>query len=56
MGIENPLHLLFIAAVALIFLGPKRLPELARAMGRGVREFREALGQAEEREAPGERD
>jgi TatA/E family protein of Tat protein translocase len=56
MGIENPLHLLFIAAVALIFLGPKRLPELARAMGRGVREFREALNQADEHDAPGERD
>jgi sec-independent protein translocase protein TatA len=44
MGIENPLHLLFIAVVALIVLGPRRLPELARALGKGVREFREALG------------
>ncbi len=43
MGIENPVHLLFIAAVALIVLGPKRLPELARALGKGVREFREAM-------------
>ena len=43
MGIENPVHLLFIAAVALIVLGPKRLPELARALGKGVREFRDAL-------------
>jgi TatA/E family protein of Tat protein translocase len=45
MGIENPVHLLFIAIVALIVLGPRRLPELARAVGRGVREFREAVGQ-----------
>jgi TatA/E family protein of Tat protein translocase len=43
MGIENPVHLLFIAAVALIVLGPKRLPELARALGQGIREFRSAL-------------
>ncbi len=43
MGIENPVHLLFIAVVALVVLGPKRLPELARAVGRGVREFREAI-------------
>jgi sec-independent protein translocase protein TatA len=43
MGIENPVHLLFIAAVALIVLGPRRLPELARSLGRGIREFREAL-------------
>lgn len=46
MGIENPIHLLFIAAIALIVLGPKRLPELARALGRGMREFREAMGGA----------
>jgi sec-independent protein translocase protein TatA len=43
MGIENPVHLLFIAAVALIVLGPRRLPELARSLGRGIREFREAV-------------
>jgi sec-independent protein translocase protein TatA len=43
MGIENPVHLLFIAAVALVVLGPKRLPELARSLGRGIREFRGAM-------------
>jgi sec-independent protein translocase protein TatA len=48
MGIENPVHLLFLAAVALIVLGPKRLPELARAVGKGMREFREALSGNEE--------
>jgi sec-independent protein translocase protein TatA len=47
VGIENPVHLLFIAIVALIVLGPKRLPGLARALGRGIREFREAIGQGE---------
>jgi TatA/E family protein of Tat protein translocase len=45
MGIENPVHLLFIAAVALVVLGPKRLPEVARALGQGIREFREAMSQ-----------
>ena len=43
MGIENPVHLLFIAAVALLVLGPKRLPEVARSLGKGIREFREAM-------------
>ena len=43
MGIGNPTHLLFVALIALIALGPKRLPELARALGKGMREFREAL-------------
>jgi TatA/E family protein of Tat protein translocase len=48
MGIENPIHLLFIGLVALLVLGPKRLPGLARALGHGIREFREAIGQAAE--------
>jgi TatA/E family protein of Tat protein translocase len=43
MGIESPLHLLFIAVVALLVLGPRRLPKLARAVGQGMREFREAV-------------
>jgi sec-independent protein translocase protein TatA len=43
MGIDNPIHLLFLAAVALLVLGPKRLPELARSLGKGIREFRESM-------------
>jgi sec-independent protein translocase protein TatA len=43
MGIESPVHLLFVAAIALIVLGPKKLPEVARALGRSMREFREAV-------------
>jgi sec-independent protein translocase protein TatA len=46
MGIDNPVHLIFIAAVALIVLGPKRLPDLARSLGQGMREFRESMSQA----------
>jgi len=46
MGIDNPVHLLFIGVVALIVLGPKRLPELARALGHGIREFRGAFQEA----------
>jgi sec-independent protein translocase protein TatA len=52
MGIENPVHLLFIAAVALIVLGPRRLPELARSLGRGIREFRESIGDGSAAGAP----
>ena len=48
MGIESPVHLLFIALIALIVLGPKRLPGIARAIGQGIREFRGALEQAQE--------
>jgi sec-independent protein translocase protein TatA len=42
----NPLHLAFIAMVALIFLGPKRLPDLAKSLGTGMREFRDTLSAA----------
>jgi sec-independent protein translocase protein TatA len=52
MGIENPVHLAFIAIVALIVLGPKRLPELARALGHGIREFRESVSGEGERSSP----
>jgi sec-independent protein translocase protein TatA len=43
VGIDSPVHLLFLGAVALVVLGPKRLPEVARALGKGMREFREAI-------------
>jgi TatA/E family protein of Tat protein translocase len=43
MSLISPVHILFIAAFALIFLGPRRLPELARALGAGMREFRDVL-------------
>jgi sec-independent protein translocase protein TatA len=42
-GIMNPIHLAFIAMIALIFLGPKRLPELAKTLGTGLKEFRETM-------------
>ena len=55
MGIESPIHLLFIGVVALLVLGPRRLPELARRLGAGVREFRHAIDVgAEHRDAPPE--
>ena len=38
-GIGMP-ELLLILAVALIILGPKKLPEIARSLGRGIAEFR----------------
>jgi sec-independent protein translocase protein TatA len=41
--ILQPTHLLLILAVALLILGPKRLPEVGRGLGRTLRDFRGAL-------------
>ena len=39
----SPLEIMVIAVIALIVLGPQRLPEMARSLGRGMREVRAAL-------------
>ena len=39
----GPLELIVILVVALIVLGPKKLPEAARSVGRGMREFKESI-------------
>jgi sec-independent protein translocase protein TatA len=39
----GPLELIVVLIIALIVLGPHRLPEVARSVGRGMREFRSAL-------------
>lgn len=41
--IIQPTHLIFILVVALLVLGPKRLPEVGRQLGRGMRDFRQGL-------------
>ncbi len=50
--ILQPTHLIFILLVALIFLGPKRLPEAGRALGKGIRDFRGAVSGLDEAVQP----
>ena len=46
----GPLELIVILAIALIVLGPKKLPEVGRSIGKGMREFKESLNGESERE------
>lgn len=46
--IFQPTHLIFIFVVALLVLGPKRLPEVGRSLGRGIRDFKGAMSGIEE--------
>jgi sec-independent protein translocase protein TatA len=48
--ILQPTHLLFVLVIALLVLGPKRLPEVGRALGRGLRDFRNAINTDELRD------
>lgn len=40
LGNIGPLEIIVVLIIALIVFGPKRLPELGRSLGRGIREFR----------------
>lgn len=40
----GPLELIVVLAIALIVVGPKKLPDMGRSVGRGMREFKDAIG------------
>ena len=42
-GFVSPVELLLLAVVALVVFGPKKLPEMARTLGKGLRSFKESL-------------
>jgi sec-independent protein translocase protein TatA len=46
----GPGELILVLIIALIFLGPKRLPEVGRSIGNGMREFRDSLSGEPRRE------
>jgi sec-independent protein translocase protein TatA len=43
MGLDNPLHIAFILILVLLVFGAKRLPEMGRSLGSGMRGFRDSL-------------
>ena len=42
-GLESPMHLLVVLIVAILVLGPKKLPEAARGLGSGIRQFKDSI-------------
>jgi len=47
----GPLELIVVLIIALIVLGPKKLPEVGRSVGKGMREFKDALSGEHEEES-----
>lgn len=49
-GLFQPMHILVIFGIALLVFGPKKLPELGKGIGEGIRGFKSAM--KEEDKAP----
>jgi sec-independent protein translocase protein TatA len=43
MGLDNPIHIAFLLILLLLVFGAKRLPEMGRSLGEGMRGFRDAI-------------
>ena len=49
----GPMEMVVVLAIALLVLGPKRLPEAGKAVGRGIREFKNSVvGNSDDDDAP----
>jgi sec-independent protein translocase protein TatA len=46
-GLFQPMHLLVIAFIALLVFGPKKLPELGKGLGDGIRAFKDGMKEPE---------
>jgi len=52
MGLDNPIHILFIVLLLLLVFGAKRLPEIGRSLGTGMREFKDSVTGSSSDEQP----
>jgi sec-independent protein translocase protein TatA len=48
----SPVQIIIVLAIALLIFGPKRLPELGRSLGRGIRDFRSGISGNDEPATP----
>jgi sec-independent protein translocase protein TatA len=42
-GLLQPTHIFFILLIVLLIFGPGKLPELGKSLGKGIREFKDAI-------------
>ena len=50
----GPLELAIVLVIALVIFGPKRLPDLGRSLGSGMREFKDSITGKDDEETPGD--
>jgi sec-independent protein translocase protein TatA len=43
LGLDNPIHIIFLLVLLLLVFGAKRLPEIGRSLGSGMRGFKDSL-------------
>lgn len=43
LGLDNPIHIAFVLVLLLLVFGAKRLPEMGKSMGAGLRGFKESI-------------
>ena len=55
MGLDNPLHIAFLVVILLLIFGAKRLPEIGRSLGSGMREFKDSISGETNRQADSQR-
>jgi sec-independent protein translocase protein TatA len=48
----SPVQLIIVMIIALVVLGPKRLPEMGKSLGKGIREFKHSLSGDEHTDLP----
>jgi sec-independent protein translocase protein TatA len=51
-GLLQPMHLILVLAIVMIFFGPKKLPELGRGLGEAIRGFRDGMSPPEKPPTP----
>jgi sec-independent protein translocase protein TatA len=53
MGLDNPLHIAFLVVILLLVFGARRLPEIGRSLGSGMREFKQSItGESSQQQPP----